>query len=635
MQTLWILLAALVAYLALWVYFDASRQRDAYHIGRGPRDLPPNTWSALVFFFAPIAFPLYWKSRENVPLEASPRLGAPPVFESRGLNVYGWLAGFLFLGAASWLLVEQELLLAATASLLGMIAVFGGRTILATDRAVRLDLPANAAWEQVGFRPLPREEDQADDEDPEEHVVNLDRLPSPAAAGRPAAPAAPYAPPASHPPAPAAPPGPPVASALPAAPAWPPAAPAIPAVPAVTSFPPPLASAPPSRPAPRPESSVRISDITWAASEDDFDDGSSDPAPPLPGARGGARVATADPALFQQLGGVFAPPGGVPPGAAGPPRPMPPAAPHAVPPPVAPPSPFAAPSAAPPPVSPIAAAFAPPPPAAAGPAPAAPSYGPPGRPAPIGGAYAAARPAPGSRLPLILGTIAALALLGGLGWYFATRPETVPAEPAPVEAAADPVPADSGEVGDPAVADGDPGAAQEGLPLDESTGDPPAAGGAAGDTAGDDSAADDQLAAARQWMALYVDRFGPVGQILEEIDYEGFSPVRCESLRINYGNIGEMPLLPDEQLQFRVSGCMVQMSDLAADCDQKDTAIWCAHLIATRTCLHEMQLELEARWGLPGLLEFQISDTEPRSTDSMTGRCIAEENLRRSKIVEP
>lgn len=594
METLWILLAASVSYLALWVYFDASRQRDAYHVGRGPRDLPPNTWAALAFFFAPIAFPLYWKAREDVPLVAGPRQGAPPVFESKGLNVYGWLAGFLFLGASAWLMVEKELLLAGVSLVLGAVAVFGGRTIVSTDRALRIDLPAGAAWEQVGFRPLPRQEDQDDDE-MDDRVVNLDRLPpaapSPAATPRPAAspPAAPPFPYGGPPAAPAA-ASRPMAAPVPLPPV-PMAAPVPPQVPTVSSFPPP---APPPAPARGPaQTSVRISDITWAASEDDFDDGGSHP-PAAPGGR--AAVASADPALFQQLGGIFAPPGS----GQAPRLPLPNAAPP-------PPAALAQQPAIPPP----AQAFSPPPPAAPFAIPPAAS-----RPA-IGGAYAAARPTPGSILPQILMALAALALVAAGVWYLATRPAAAPAEETPVDA-----PAIDGAPADPEIAAG------------EAMEEPDGAADPAADGAGE-PAESPGLAAIRDWMAVYLERFGPVGQSLEEIDFDGFAPTRCEILRSHIENIGDLPLLPDEQLQFRATACMVPMAYLTTDCESQDTAAWCTHLNDTRICFHEMQLAIESKWGLPGLLEFQISETEARPTSSMTGRCLAEESQRRSQTVDP
>ncbi len=288
LETLWVLLAAIVCYLALWCYFDASRQRDGYQTGRGAGDLPPNTWAALVFFFAPIAGPLYLKARDGVVLEANPRTGAPPVFVSRGLNVYGWLGLLLFLGGAGYLISEKEYLFAGLALVMAGVAAFGGRAIVATDRALKVDLPESAAWEQVGFRPLPREEDQAED-DPDELVVNLDRLP-PAPPGRRArcaavlrrAGAAAQISPGGH------------AADSGRAPLWHRRRAGLPAT-SRAGFPAAAARRGARGPArPPAATSVRISDILWAASEDDFGDGGNE----LPSAPGAPRAAPGRPPIL-------------------------------------------------------------------------------------------------------------------------------------------------------------------------------------------------------------------------------------------------------------------------------------------------------------------------------------------------
>ena len=565
METLWIVLAAVVTYLTLWTYFDACRQRDAYQTGLGPRGLPPNTWAALVFFFAPIAAPLYLKAKDALAYESSPRNGAPPVFESRGLNVYGWLGLSCFLGATGWLAWEKEPLLAALTFVMAAVAAFGGRTIRSTDRALKVDLPAGAAWEQVGFRPLPREQDRPDEAE-EELVVNLDRVAPPS---RPLA--------ASYPPS--APPLP-----IPAAPR--PAAP--PAASPVFEQP---ALAPARTPAALVQSSVRISDIVWAASEDNFDEGGTD-EPALPGGANKHATVAADPALFRQLGGIFAPPG-----AAAPPR-LPPAPAPAMPaaaparPLAAPVSPAGPPTALPPRV---------PPSAAGGSAASAPKRTAP----PLAGAYASSSSE--SKLPQIVATAVLLVLLIAGGWFFLGRRQPPSAEEVRPEVA---------PVAEIAPAETRP---------------PPA------ETSAEDRRPEraDPLEAARAWMLHYLDFFGPLGQNLDEIDFEGFSEGRCAQLRSNLDRVSGLPALPDEQLHFELGACVLMMSYLPEDCANGDIPSWCGHLTEARSCLHGVQQNIEAKWGLPGLLEFQISETEPRSTSSMSGRCMADQIEARSRAVDP
>lgn len=567
METLWIVLAAVVTYLTLWTYFDACRQRDAYQTGLGPRGLPPNTWAALVFFFAPIAAPLYLKAKDALPYESSPRNGAPPVFESRGLNVYGWLGLLCFLGATGWLVWETEPLLAALTFVMAVVAAFGGRTIRSTDRALKVDLPAGAAWEQVGFRPLPRERDQPD-EDEEELVVNLDRLAPPS---RP--------PTASHPPA--APPFP-----MPAAPRGAPPSAAAPV------FQQPVFSQPrpPASPA---QSSVRISDIVWAASEDSFEDGGTG-EPALPGGANPHATVAADPALFRQLGGIFAPPG-----AAAPPR-LPPAPPAG-----APAMTAAAPARSlPAPAPPLGPPSALPPrvPTPAGTTASAPKRTAP----PLAGAYAASSSSD-SKLPQIVAAAVLLLLLIAGGWFFLGRRQP----PASEE-----IPPDAPPVAEIAPAETRPPPVE--MPVEDPR--PEQA---------------DPLEAARAWMLHYLDLFGPLGQNLDEIDFEGFSPDRCAQLRSSLERVGQLPSLPDEQLNFELGACVLLMSYLPEDCASGDIPSWCGHLTEARSCLHGVQQNIEAKWGLPGLLEFQISETEPRSTSSMSGRCIADQIEARSRTVDP
>lgn len=577
METLGIALAAIVIYLAIWTYFDACRQRDSLQIGVGPRNLAPEAWSALTFFFSVVALPLYLKAREEAELQASPRSGAPPVFESRGLNVFGWCGLLLFLGLAGYLAWEREFLFAALAVLPALVAVFGGRTIRGTDRTLKVELPKAAAWEQVGFRPLPQEEDQDEDAD-DDRIVNLDRLPP--APTRPGFGAASAPPPT--PAFPAVPQFAPVAAPVPAAPAL--------NVPSVSSYP---AARPEPSPAASPASPsvLRISDITWAASEDDFDDGSSGP-PPAPGSRPQGAVVNADPALFQQLGGIFAPPGSSPP-----PRL-----------PATPPPPAAQPGRAlgPPAPNPLPTApKAPTGPAGRPGAPAAPPLTPRLAPPPIAGAYAASKSA-NSPLPWIL--VGALALVGiVVAWFWwQSRPAPVPAP----------------ETEPPAAENTDTRKDTQDTSVDSPN----------AEFRGQESGpALDNIHA---WMALYIEIMGPVGQNLDIVDFEGFSPDRCELLEQSLGPVADLPACPDEQIEFKLRSCLISLPYLAEACHNQDVYSWCGHLTQTRFCLNEAQIDIEERWGLPGLVEFTFDEGEPRPESSISGRCAADTVEQRSQEVD-
>ena len=583
METLGLVLAAIVIYLAIWTYFDACRQRDSLHLGIGPRNLAPEAWSALAFFFSVVAVPLYLKAREEAQLQANPRNGAPPVFESRGLNVFGWCGLLLFLGLAGYLAWEREFLFAAFAVVAALVAAFGGRTIGSTDRTLKVELPRAAAWEQVGFRPLPQEEDQDEDAD-EDLIVNLDRLPP--APTRPGFGAAPSAPP----PAPAF----PQYAPTPAPPPFP-AAPVL-NIPSVSSYPadrpePPTASPAASPAAP---SVLRISDITWAASEDDFDDGSSGPPPP-PGGRPRGAVVNADPALFQQLGGIFAPPSSNPP-------PGLPAKPPAAAPPM---RPSAPPVAAP--------AFAPPAPASP-PAPrpnaTTPTTLPPRVAPPIAGAYAASRSA-SSPLPFLLIGFVVLAVFVAAFFWWRSRPA---AEPGPEQAGAEtatPAPEDTLD------------SAQNGTPPSDPA-DPGAQGRESGPTL-------DQV---RAWMSVYIELLGPAGQNLDVVDFDGFTPGRCTLLQQSLDLAASLPTCPDDQVEFKLRSCLVSLPDLSEACHGEDVETWCNQLNQVRTCLHETQIEIEQRWSLPGLVEFTINESEPRPPSSISGRCQAEAVETRSREVD-
>jgi len=588
METLGLVLAAMMALSAIWIYFDASRQRDAFQVGLGPKGLAPNAWAGLAFFFFPITLPLYFKASEEAQ-QQSRRSGAPPVFESRGFNVYGIFGMVLFLAGCGWLLWEKEYRLAFLCLPPALMAAFGGRRVIETGRALRIDLPTSAAWEQVGFRPLKNDEDSLEDEEDDDLVVNLDRLQGPA---RP--PATGYAPEPYSPE--------PYSPELRAPPAQPRPAAVLPP-----------GSVPPPSP---PPSVLRISDITWAAAEDGFDD-AVEPSPAV-GSAGSAlprtTVAVAHPALFEQLGGVFAPPGSataalpVPKGAPVPPSPVPPSPPLATSPP--PPSQLAAPlPSRPAPPSPAA----PPAPPATPPAAREPALLP-SRPVPLpigGGAYAAARTAD-SRLPQVLMVgIVLLLIFAGLLFWRSRKEQAATLEPATEEAA--------GEEGGESNADD----ATDGATSEEPS---------AAETRQED-AEEQRLQQAKLWMSQYINDLGPVGQNLDEIDFEGFSTIRCSSLRKSIEEI-ELPAAPDDDVDFQLRACLVPLGYLPGDCERQSKEDWCSHLIETRRCLSSTQTEIEKLWGLPGLLEFQIVD-EARSTNSMSGRCMQAEVERRSREVDP
>ena len=269
---------------------------------------------------------------------------------------------------------------------------------------------------------------------------------------------------------------------------------------------------------------------------------------------------------------------------------------------------------------PLAAPLVPPPPAS--PRPPGPAAGK-TRPAPpIAGAYAASS-AGESKLPQILIAGIALALMAAAGLYVASNRNKTPATSAPPpenapapETTPAPAPSPAPNADAPAPAS-DPNA------------------GESATTATPADAAATQQEAAKAWMAQYFALLGPVGQSLEEIDFDGFSPDRCALLRQNLERTAELGPLPDEQLNFQMTACVQSLPDLATDCEQRDLAAWCFHLISARRCLHEAQLAIESQWGVPGLLEFQISESEPRSTSSMTGRCLAEEERRNATPRNP
>jgi hypothetical protein len=199
-------------------------------------------------------------------------------------------------------------------------------------------------------------------------------------------------------------------------------------------------------------------------------------------------------------------------------------------------------------------------------------------------------------------------LLAG-GWYFLGRRQPEPA-------------------GDPVAAPLENPPEPPGAPVE-----PPATESAS--TPAPEPEPADQLAAAKAWMPSFLDVFGLLGQSLDEVDFAGFSPDRCGRLRSSLERIDELPAAPDEQIHFELSACVLLMSYLPEDCGKRDVDSWCSHFTEARSCMHAVQQNIESKWGLPGLLEFQINEGEPRSTSSMSGRCIADQIEARSRAVDP
>ncbi len=144
-----------------------------------------------------------------------------------------------------------------------------------------------------------------------------------------------------------------------------------------------------------------------------------------------------------------------------------------------------------------------------------------------------------------------------------------------------------------------------------------------------------EQAAARSWMARYLELYGPVGQSAEEIDFEGFRPTAANSCACTRSRPPASTRCPTRSCTSSSARCVIALGYLPLDCENRDTAAWCVHLLEARRCLSDVQIGIEGKWGSPGLLEFQISETEPRSTASMTGRCIQQELAERARAIQP
>jgi hypothetical protein len=570
-----ILLAAAVIYGAIWSYFEASRLRDQFHIGAGPGGLAPQAWAALICLGAPIAFPLFLTSRDRASLQ-EPRAGAPPVFTQRGFSPWGVLGITLGVAGAGALVYFGMPKLAPLGLLVAALAFFGARRSVMTDEMVTSSLPVS--FEQVGFRPLRQGQQEEHEEEDAGFVLNLDRaVPPSALAARP-----------------------PALPSMPAAGAPFAAAPVV-AAPFVAAPLPPVA---PLRP---PSSSVSVqiapgSSILWAAA----DEGDLEPEDPR------ATIAAANPEVFRQLGGIFAPP---PAGAASAPVQMPtvqvpaaypgpmlnaPRAPEPAPaafagPMVNAPAPFQLPMQVP-------AAYSGPPPAAAAPRQAAGTY----RSGATPGGFVAGKPVPDGSRWIVIAALIALAGVGAAAWWRFGHPVEAPLdEPAVVDpGSVDPGSADPGST-DPGNVD--PGIAA--LPA-------PAAAGA-----GEPGEGKPSMVA---WLDLYRDYFGPIGLLFEKIDYEGFNPPAvCDDLQLAISAAREgLPTAPDEQLEYEVRVCFDPLQQTAEACQEHDSQRWSAALLGAKACTHRAQARMVDDHGFAGLLELELESAQgiDRSTQSMSGR---------------
>jgi hypothetical protein len=330
----------------------------------------------------------------------------------------------------------------------------------------------------------------------------------------------------------------------------------------------------------------------------------ADDAPPIPARLDQKTLALPELRLTPAANPLPAPP--APPPVAGPP-----------PPPVAPtlasPLPVALPPA--PPSAPIAPATVLPP----GPArpPAAPtlpprSARPAGTPssAPVGLSYVAvAAPERDPRVWLWIALIAAVVLLGVLLWLGRENGESAedaveesasaPGQAAPEQAAprqAAPRQAAPG----PAVTDS---AAPAAAPVDEET---------------------VRLAAMEQWMGEYQQMVGPFGRQIEAIDFAGFSADACQLLGDTVEQARLLPTAPDASVENRVRPCLIQAEFLVDTCRSGNANSWSATILEVKGCFHAAQMFVESVYQLPGLLEFDMSPGNIRSTDSMSGRYLEE-----------
>ncbi|MEO1370601.1 MAG: hypothetical protein AAFX50_25745, partial [Acidobacteriota bacterium] len=282
---------------AIWTYFDASRHRDAFHVGVGPDGRPPHTWASWVLLFIPVGLPLYVRARGAARL-TEPRPGPPPRFKAGGFNFFGVAVGLVGLGIFATLIVFGRFRLASLGLVVAAAGLFGGRHAeLLGEEGDDVGL-GELGIEQVGFRADIEDQDGHSDKE----LVNVE-----AYFANLAAPNQGRTEPAPNPPAV---PSPPAAQ-----------------TPGVGPARPQTAAAPPPSPAP----TVAVPSAPRAPSAPPAPGG---PAPPAPG----EPVEPAPGVVYSPppAGVVYAPPA---PGSPPPPAPLRPAAPAQPPPPRQPPPP--------------------------------------------------------------------------------------------------------------------------------------------------------------------------------------------------------------------------------------------------------------------------------------------------------
>ncbi|MEM8930028.1 MAG: hypothetical protein AAGE94_02570 [Acidobacteriota bacterium] len=170
-------LLLLIVNSAIWTHFDAAKLRDNFQLGSGPRGLPPHRWSAMVFLFWPVAFPLYLRERQQASL-AEPRSGPPPRFVIGGLDAFAFGIGLVGLGIFAVLLVRGQLVPSVIGLVIAVAGVFGGRRSRATAETERVEL-GELGFDQQGFA-LPPSADHDDEDAPppqdiEKYFANMGR----------------------------------------------------------------------------------------------------------------------------------------------------------------------------------------------------------------------------------------------------------------------------------------------------------------------------------------------------------------------------------------------------------------------------------------------------------------------------